>query len=190
MSLTSLDVCNDALLLLGHAALTAAELTANTVAAAKYCNQFLPRVRQGLFERHPWGFATVEEELTVDATAEDYTWDYGYTLPTGFCRAVAINGDDAIEYDIRGGLLWCNEEEVTLRYVADEDDPALWPAQFVELVAAELAARLAMPITGNERIAQGMAQAAAEAFRRATRSDAVRDHRAPTTGLSLADSRF
>ena len=80
----------------------------------------------------------------------------------------------------------------------EEDDDFMLRYGFLAAVAdglgghasGALAARIAMPVTGNTDLATAMAQAAERAFRRAETADAIRDHTPLTDSSSLSASRW
>lgn len=193
MPITEIDLANDALSLLGHSPV--ASLTENT-AGAVACARWLPRCRREALARHPWSFAVATATLVaaevggVAVEDDEGRWAYAYALPTGCLRAVLVNGDPSITWEVRGGVLYCDEEECVLRYLADHVTYDDWPAPFLTYVGTLLAARVAMPITGSADIARAMQDLARAAYLSAVRDDASGSRQNPPAFRSLADSRF
>ena len=80
------DICNEALDLLGAATITA--LTQNSK-EARLCNRNYELVRDSVLRAHPWNTAVTRKNLPQDATAPDFGFTYQYTLPTDpFCSRV------------------------------------------------------------------------------------------------------
>lgn len=193
MPITETDLANDALSLLGHSAV--ASLTENT-AGAVACARWLPRCRQEALTRHPWSFAVAAETLVaaevggVAVEDDEGRWAYAYAMPAGCLRAVLVNGDPSITWEVRGTVLYCDEEECVLRYLTDHVTYDDWPPFFLTYVGTLLAARVAMPITGSADIARAMQDLARSAFWSAVRDDAAGSRENPPAFRSLADSRF
>jgi len=190
--MTSVDIANDALLALGHSTITA--LTDN-VQGATLCNQYYDRVRKEALRRHAWAFAMDDAELSVatDDDGDDLTdvsWVYVYTLPTDFLAPVMVNGDTGIRFEVRGGYFLCDEEECTLRYIIDSDDPDDWSDEFTTYVGLALASRIAMPLTNDRAMVKDMIDITAMVYRTATAIDARNDRQAIEHGVTMASCRF
>jgi hypothetical protein len=193
MSVTAVDLCNEALSLLGHSAITA--LTDST-AGAQACNRWFDRCRQEALRRHPWSFAVADATLVAatedgaDVEDDEGVWAYVYALPTDFLKAACVNGDATTPYEIRGSYFYCDEEDCVLRYLVDHDTYDDWPAAFATYVATALAARIAMAITGSAEIARALQEMARVAYRSAVRDDASGSREQPPSFRDLADARF
>jgi hypothetical protein len=85
----------------------------------------------------------------------------------------------ALEAD--GGCLAARVSPVCLRHVEDGEDAESWPAGVAEAVSAELAARIALPLTGQRRTAEDARAAARHALSeaRARHAQALRPPGAP-----------
>ncbi len=188
MAATILEICNQALLYLGAQPIT--ELN-DTGTPNRYCNALYAQCRKELLQRHPWGFAIQEAELVEQSDdAEDTTWGYGFDLPEDYLRALLINGDRTAEFQVRGGYLWCDSDEVTLRYIFDEDTVTVFPPLFVAAYAYLIASRIALPITGDAKIVQTVTMLAVQAFHEAATADANSEQQPQTASTRhIADSR-
>ena len=146
--------------------------------------------------RHPWSFAVATATLVaaevggVAVEDDEGRWAYAYAMPAGCLRAVLVNGDPSITWEVRGGVLYCDEEECVLRYLTDHVTYDDWPPLFLTYVGTLLAARVAMPITGSADIARAMQDLARTAYLSALRDDASGSRQNPPAFRSLADSRF
>lgn len=161
MANSSIDVCSQALTLLGEGTIVSFDEDSD---AAEICNQLYEPEVVALLARYPWRFARVRLALVKDgAFTPASEWKYGYTLPPLNTDRV----DHAIEvfnsnqpgaipitrYEIQGNRILTDEETVIISYIkrVDEDE---WPEWFVRLAATAVAARIAVPITDKQSLAE------------------------------------
>jgi hypothetical protein len=174
-STLDLTYANDALARLAERPIGA--FTDNSPAARTVARLY-PRVRALLFSGGDWKFATARAALG-SASAGVYPWANEYAMPANVarCRIVVRTavGDDGVdlgpqpfEEGINAGgtarVIRTDVNPAVLIYTAEIIDPALWDAGFVSCFTLQLAAELALPITGNGNIAQEMAAAAQRAI--------------------------
>jgi len=83
------------------------DLTTETTAAAKVCNEFLPRAITETLRAYAWRFARIQAELTlvetVDTTDTRLEWLYGFRLPEDCLQPLRLlNGwiNAPLEYQI------------------------------------------------------------------------------------------
>jgi hypothetical protein len=118
-------------------------------------NMHYKETRQELLSACAWSFATRTRQLArlADDAYELAEYRHVYALPEDFLRALELNG--ALPgYFIRSGRLETDAESVQLRSVADVDNSAAFPAYFREAFIAQLAARMAVALTGVAQSAQ------------------------------------
>lgn len=82
MVTSSLDIMNNALVLLDQSPMDAAELVANATKTAKACNIKWETARNSLLRLHPWNCVRKRQVLTIDETAPAFGYLYRYVLPT------------------------------------------------------------------------------------------------------------
>lgn len=83
------DICNDALAVLGDAANVSSISPPDTSAQAGHCARFYPMARDQLLEMHPWGFATKRTSLALlNETCNQ--WQYVYALPGDCLRPLEV----------------------------------------------------------------------------------------------------
>lgn len=181
---------------------------------ALYCSRFLPIARDNLLEKHTWSFATKRALLSPVAFDEDMypEWGYAYTLPANFMRAVglitsagvvAYSGnassterligleglfDFALETISSSTVLFCNLDEVRLRYVERVTDATRYSSLFVTALSYELAGMLVGPLRKDPAMKREMAGLAMQAWMQASGVDSAgqtegerarRNHTAP-----------
>lgn len=171
------DICNLALAHLGDSATVASIDPPEGSAQAEHCQRFYPLARDSLLEMHPWGFATRRKSLAQMASTAS-AWSYCYALPADMLGALAVLSPAALDDDVMDGvqagqpfiiesnsdgadLLYTNQPQAVLRYVARVTDTTRFPPLFVKCLARSLAAMLAGPvIKGNEGISAAATQEA------------------------------
>lgn len=156
---TDLDICNDALILIGEDII--ATLTDNTDQALTV-NQLYPRVRDAVLAAHPWHFATKRVSLVRHAVAPVFGWDFQYILPTDMLRLIEFAGDAMSWVDgsggwsdifmIESGMLLTNSTSAFIRYVWANYLPGTYDPLFVAALTARLASEIAQPLTSNEAL--------------------------------------
>ena len=174
---------------------------------ARECNRFGPALLEEVGEWADWPFKVrraVLASVTNDRPAE---WLYAYALPSDLGQAIAIRSveDDAtslpehgpypfpvqdaypLRFIVEGGKIYANTETATLVYTRNvvdigDLDPLLRRA-FVD----ELAARIALPIKKDVKIAQALRQQAMMSKNIAIANEQNRSPRVATRYISEAE---
>jgi hypothetical protein len=190
------DVANQALAYLSEAPIASLD---DDSKAARLLNTFWDTVVQVELEVHKWGFAIREETLTgIDLGTDDGTLKYQFDVPADFIAIVPVKYDDRYEgvpinWRFEGGYLYTDQSATQyIRYVAYVDDPADWPAYFVEVIATALAVRIAEALTGKQSLVQGAEKAYEKAVSRGMRANNQNKGRLVTErwDLQRGDTRF
>jgi len=189
MADTATSVANEALLLLGQGFI--AELDEKSQKAEIARLFFDPCVRTALRDAN-WNAATARKVLPRISTDPDFGWSYAYRLPSNYIRIVAIyDGDgDKLEtdqYDLEGRAILTNCGEIRLRYV-EETSISLMPRDFVDCVAALLAAKMASKLTGSNSKVQNMYALYQDRLNAAIGSDAVADEQDTARDVSVLEA--
>lgn len=140
--------------------------------------------RQAELTKHAWSFAIFRAELdAVDADAlpvgDNDVYGYGYEVPEDALRILPLTDTGeahgiSIPWKREGGLILSNYEGPRLiRYIGNLTDPDDWDALFVEALAARLAMKVAMPLTGKAQLFQAAKLAYDEAIADAKRINAI-----------------
>jgi hypothetical protein len=146
MATSVVAICNRALQKLGADRITSLNEDSRN---ARSCNAAYESIRDSELRTHPWLFAIRRAELAADSEAplgDDY--DYQYTLPTDCLRILKPKNEAYLDWQIEGRNILSNETApLTLRYIARITDPNVFDVEFVEAVAARLAAELCEELT-------------------------------------------
>lgn len=201
---TQINICNLALGKLGDEAVVASVSPPFQSMQAQYCALFYPQALSVLLQKHAWGFATLTAGLTQASANNNPLWLFAYTLPADYLNLVAVklpealplcyggthgpfNLDQFVEYDIQGGVLYCNVDNAVLVYVSSTlAVEANFTPLFVEALAWLLASMLAGPMLKGDvgaAAAQRMTQMFGSALVAASEADglltAQRQHYVP-----------
>lgn len=167
------EVANLALALVGEERVTS--LAADTSKAARLCDAFMTGVRDTCLVAHPWNFACQRAELPALVDTPIFGWEYAYQVPTDCLRVLRLDSSDPHEPWAReAGSILCNlAAPLGIRYIARVSDSGAWSPLFVELVAATLAARLAVPLSASQQTRAALAEERARILREARSVDAA-----------------
>jgi hypothetical protein len=100
---SEVDICNNALALLGDTATVVALVPPSGSIQAVHCARFYPIARDQLLEMHTWGFSTKRVTLAVLAETPPSPWAYVYQAPSDVLNFLAILDPAAID-DYSAGL--------------------------------------------------------------------------------------
>jgi len=174
--MTETDVCNMALGMLGHDRVISGDFRTATSTEALRCRLFFDASRRAVLssDGHHWRFA--EDTIKLDLEAPQNPDEYGdlpylYQLPEDCLNIIRVHRreDDKwpVDFVPSGRYVRCSEERATVIYVRDMKEIADWPQLPLDALCAELAARLAGPMTGNVDKAKAAKQDAKNALRAA-----------------------
>ncbi len=186
--MTTLDICNMALSMLGHER-RVTDLAAQTKEAA-LCSTWINAARQSVLGAAFWaGLARLSPEMDGEADGAFFR----YPAP---CRGRALRlearAPDGSPADIAasdGRSLLLGIPRASFRTMPDCEDPEEWPPAVRDAVAAELAARVAYALTGQRNTAADAREAARGALSRA-RADAANLTRRHGERNRYADARL
>lgn len=166
--MTDLEVCNRALSLLGEgtvAALTAGEALSDS--RVGHCLTQLPFAKGEFLSLYDWGFARQQAELVAAATPP-LNWAYAHTLPADFKRLTAVYAAEEAaaatglwsqvkQFALGQGQIRSKFEFVAIEYINDCPFSA-WPPGALTAISRLLAHYLAVPVTGQLKLAQMLLQ--------------------------------
>jgi hypothetical protein len=185
---TDVTICNRALSRLPHSPLT--NLATDPGLAARECRLwYKPTVRK-LLELYDWGLATKREAMAEAPVNDRPEWAYCYLAPNdlGFAKSLlptdqAISGVGyyqglrslqntvALRMQRVGGKIYSHWPGATLEYTSLEITEAEFTEVLVEAIDLTLASKIAMPITKNQQLADGLAEKAREHINQALAAD-------------------
>ena len=173
MTVSMVGICNMALRLVKSQSINSLDEASDQ---ARKCREFYDMALDFLLREAVWHFAKSFFQLG-DSVLTHPHWRYVYKLPADFLYAVRVfscglDGDENYcaemlrEEDARfeiarlGGstdvssVCLTDVPRAMLEYVARVTDPTVFDAHFVELMSLKLAALLAVPLTGEPKMAQ------------------------------------
>lgn len=150
---SDIDICNQALLLLGQPSITTLDTDTDDSKAVEYCARAYESCRVSLLSQVNWKFAMdrveLVEDTSISALIPDDTWAYAFDLPTDFLRLVETS---VSEFEISGGYFYCNQDDdVFILYVADVDEGQM-PVTFTAALAALIARDICFAMTGDAKL--------------------------------------
>ena len=166
---SSTDICNLALDLLSGG--TVHDIENPSDATEELFNRWYDTTRRRLLREHPWNFAAKRAVLAASSTAPTFGYNKAFPVPADFVRVLYIN-DTRYTSDVPTATelyqfednkiltsdLFTSEDTLKLVYIKDFTDIPRMDPMFVDLLAHELALRVAYKITETntniERLAQ------------------------------------
>ena len=144
---TEVDICNDALTMLGENVITSLE---DSNKPARLCKLKYAAKRDYLLRRYTWNFATKRVELdTPDGTAPVYEFSARFALPADCIQFREIYPTTVV-YNIESNFILCSESSIFIKYTYQVTDVAEMDATFIETLAALMARELAVPLTDSD----------------------------------------
>lgn len=119
---------------------------------------------------HEWSFATRREALTLSVNSAP-DWEYIYQMPSDFVRMIGVVGVENPKYELEGGLLYTDVEDVVLKYVANIPETYFSP-MFTQALVARLAGKLSNPIKNSREMEQAYLQMSQQMLFAARMNDA------------------
>ena len=170
MSLTEVDICNQALIICGANIIS--DLTDDTK-EGNLCRTMYPLVRDQFISSHPWNFAIRRKELAPDVSVgtDVWDWDYAYTIPQDVHRVLDIQSDDLI-WKKEDNKIYANHTPIRVRYIAKIENPSSYPAYFAEALANQLAKSIVYALTQSAAARDSVIKEALEVVRSARSFDA------------------
>lgn len=138
--LNKLDIINSALISLGASPVQNTDESAAGQAAEAFWRVSLVAT----LRTHPWNFAIRRRVLAPLADAPAFGYSRAFMLPSDWIRTISTDADD---YKQESGMILCDQNSLSLRYVAFVEDPARFDALFSDALAAYLSVKLAVPLT-------------------------------------------
>lgn len=191
MATSETEVCNLALISLGHQTITSLDEGTPT---ADLCTLLYSQTRDSLLRSHPWNFAIKRSTLALSGTTPNHEFSYQHALPTDCLKVIRTNweadgtiagsaiygfpgimGYNQVEipYRIENGYLLCNETVAKIEYVAKITDVATFDPLFVRALSASMAMSMAMKLTDNATLFKTMSDEFRMAIAEARLQDAT-----------------
>lgn len=155
MTASAVDLCNQALRLLGDATISSFE---EGTELAETCNQLYADTVRALLAAHPWRFTLVKAQLARLAEAPLNEWTYAHALPSDrlalreLFTSGKVGARTLTAYELFESRVFSDQADIWCDYQR-ETDPATWPAPFRNLARHALAADFAVAVTGSAAMA-------------------------------------
>lgn len=154
MAATDVEICSNALLLLGEKTINSFDDTDGQTAAT--CGALYGMLVNGWLACYPWTFCKTKMQLSRLVDAPISGWQYKYQLPPDRLIATwavfdsaGVNAAPIQTFDIQGETLLTNAEAIWLDYTARPDE-SKWPPYFTLFAVHALAATFAIAITQDK----------------------------------------
>ncbi len=146
---------------------------------ANVVNDIYDELRRNLLA-YAWNFATNRVELGRSTTVPAYQFKYAYVLPSDWIYTVSVHENDQgagttfykSEQVGDQTVLLSDSENLYLRYVKDEGDPNLMPADFRYALSMALARDMTIPISNSVALYDKFEGVARKALIKAKATDA------------------
>lgn len=158
------NICNLALVNLGQ---SPDIVNINPPDGTKYsasAAQFWPIMLDKVLGEYDWDFARKQSTLLEVSETLPAAWEYAYALPTDMIVPRMLQCADqadpniGIDYEIKDGILFCNESSVVLRYTYRNTNTSKYSNGAVLAMGAYLAHLLAAPVTKDPKVSSAWQQ--------------------------------
>ena len=166
--MTEVELLNKALGYLGEAPVLS--LTQKVTSARAGASAMRQSVEEVL-RQQPWNSALKRATLARLIDENAFGPRYSYQLPSDYVKLVEYN-DDVNDYRIEGNRIVTDDDVAEILYVAYPADFSVLDAGLIEVLAAKLAFNIAMPVTANAAIQNGMLELSERMLARARTMDA------------------
>jgi hypothetical protein len=185
---TPVSIASNALLMLGDKPIASFDEATDR---ARICANLWPDVRDSVLRSHPWNCAVKRVKLLPDADAPAFDWRYAFTLPGDFLRVLSVGEyQNEEEWRVEAGKVLVNFSPLLLRYVFRNENPATYDGMLVDVMTAQMAARMAYPLTQSAALAQEMGARSASLERKAKAVDGQDDSSDMLGDNPLRDARY
>jgi len=184
MASSSIEICNQALLLLGDK--TIADFNEDST-AAKLCSSLYPLTRDAVLRLHPWNCAIKRVKLAPKLQTPEYGYGNAFTLPTDLLRLLSIDG--LTDYKIEGREVLSDSNSISIRYIYRNENVNEYDALLVDAISAYLAYKLAYPITKSSAVRDEMKAIFGDLLKLAKSVDAQEEPQDTIGNFPLIDVR-
>lgn len=190
---TPVEVANLALDMVKEAPIT--DMDENRAASRWMKRNFVP-TRNYVMNTQIWKFAMTRASLPEDPTPPAFEWTRRFKKPSDCFRVLPLRDGGRMDgrlipHQVEGDYILTNAPApLKVRYIRVVENPAEWPAHFVELVATKLAFGIAHTMTGKTSMLEILNQKQAQAAALAASIDAAEGSHAEQYATSYDDARY
>ena len=160
MAVSEVTICNLALSWLAGNLIISLD---DDINEAKLCKANYELSRDAVLETMAWTFATKRYALTPEVNTPAWGSGVQFTIPAEIITVLEVtdvsdtpNGANNLDWRREGHLILCDANKVYVKAVFKQDDPVRFPPNFVQAVAARLAAEIAIPLTESKELMMTM----------------------------------
>lgn len=152
------NICNLALVNLGQSPDIVSINPPDGTKYAASAAQFWPIMLDKVLGEYDWDFARKQSVLLEVSETLPAAWEYAYALPTDMIVPRMLQCADqadpniGIDYEIKDGILFCNESDVVLRYTYRNTNTSKYSNGVVLAMGAFMAHLLAAPVTKDPNV--------------------------------------
>lgn len=141
---TSIKLCSNALVLLGHNPISSFD---EAGAGALVASNLYESTLVGLISGHRWNFTKKKANLARLTAAPLNTWQYQYQTPSDMLQLLGTVPTS--DYAIFGDKIYSNQTTLSIDYIYRPDE-TYFPPLFTEALEYLLASKFAIPVTDSE----------------------------------------
>jgi hypothetical protein len=156
MAVSEVTICNLALSWLAGNLIISID---DDINEARLCKANYELSRDAVLETIAWTFATKRYALTPEVAAPAWGYNYQFTIPADIITLLDVtansdtpNGANDLDWRREGNLILCDASKVYVKATFKQIDPARYPPNFVQAVAARLATEIAIPLTESSEL--------------------------------------
>lgn len=150
---TDVQICSNALQLLGDTAIASLSPPDDTDAAKLAANLY-PQIREWVLRSHNWKCATKRVILAPDAVAPAFDYTYAFSVPDDWLRTLQVGQrGDPVDYQIEGRKYLCDDAVFYLVYIFNNKVEATFDSMLVHMLTLAMKAAMAYPITKSTSMA-------------------------------------
>lgn len=150
---SDVDICNQALDLLGQSNITLITPPDAGSKEAGLCSRMYPIVRDEIQTAFPWTELIVRTTIAADVASPDWGPEFQFTLPGDMMKPLDmyVGGFRLDQRTIEGGKILSNEGgPLQIRYIKQNNDPNSWSALMVSSVATRMAFKMHPKLVGMD----------------------------------------
>lgn len=179
------DICNKALSLIGQEAIVSLD---DTTPQAYACRTHWSVLRDEILRGHPWNCATKRALLGRLVEIPAFEYSYYFQLPSDCLMVKELFPKQ--EFEVEGGLLLCNSETASIKYVRSEDDSTKYDPQLSAAFSFLLAAELAYQTTSSASLSEGYRAIGKEKLLDAKASDSFEGRKSEKRGGRFLNAKY
>lgn len=164
---SKVEICRMASIRLGGATFTSLDESSKE---ARLCKLSYDFVRKAVLRRHPWNCAIKRDTPASSVTSPSFEYDYQFPFPSDCLRVLKVYSQTG-DYKIEGKNILYNGDTISVVYVADIEDTEVFDDLLARAISLELAATIAIALTGNASIAADVRDEAKQALTQAKMID-------------------